>query len=81
MKGWQTVAMAVLALAMYSEAATANSIAWHVVENLSTRTCYRVTELPIGDDWRDLGTFNTFREAGAFECRNRAICQRSAIFN
>jgi hypothetical protein len=81
MKGWQTVAMAVLALAMYSEAATANSIAWHVVENLSTRTCYRVTELPTGEDWRDLGSFNTFRQAGTFLWRNRSICQRSPIFN
>lgn len=54
---------------------------WHVVENLRTRACYRVTEFRPMAGWRDLGTFNTFRTAGRFVWSHRDRCKSSPVFN
>jgi hypothetical protein len=54
---------------------------WHVVENLRTQACYRVTEFRPMAGWRDLGTFNTFRTAGRFVWSHRDRCKSSPVFN
>ena len=54
---------------------------WHVVENLRTETCYRVTGFSPTPGWRDLGKFNTFRTAGRFVWSHRDICRSSPVFN
>jgi hypothetical protein len=53
---------------------------WHVVENLQTQACYRVTDFHPTEGWRDFGTFNTFRMAGAFVWSHRDICRSSPVF-
>ena len=53
---------------------------WHVVENLRTETCYRVTEFNPMPGWRDLGRFNTFRTAGRFVWSHRDRCKSSPVF-
>ena len=53
---------------------------WHVVENLRTGTCYRVTDFEPMRGWRDLGEFNTFRTAGRFVWSHRSICRSSPVF-
>ena len=54
---------------------------WHVVENLRTRACYRVTDFSPAPGWRDLGKFNSFRSAGRFVWSRRDICRSSPVFN
>jgi hypothetical protein len=54
---------------------------WHVVENMRTGACYRVTDFSPTAGWRDLGTFNTFRTAGRFVWSHRDICRSSPVFN
>ena len=53
---------------------------WHVVQDLSTATCYRVHGMEPRDGWRDFGEFNTFRMAGAWTWRHRDICRSSPVF-
>ena len=53
---------------------------WHVVENLSTQTCYRVTSFTPAPGWRDFGTFNSFRTAGRFVWSHRDVCKSSPVF-
>jgi len=54
---------------------------WHVVENLRTGTCYRVTDFHPTQGWRDLGLFNSFRTAGRFVWSHRDVCRSSPVFN
>lgn len=54
---------------------------WHVVENMRTGACYRVTDFSPTPGWRDLGTFNTFRTAGRFVWSHRDVCRSSPVFN
>lgn len=54
---------------------------WLVVEDLTTQSCYRMTELPDGKNWRQLGDFNTFRQAGMWIWEHRGgVCQSSPVF-
>jgi hypothetical protein len=54
---------------------------WLVVEDVATQTCYRMTELPDGKTWRQLGDFNTFRQAGMWIWEHRGgVCQSSPVF-
>jgi len=53
---------------------------WHVVENLSARTCYRVAGFSPAPGWIDFGRFDTFRMAGAWVWRHRDICRHSPVF-
>ena len=54
---------------------------WLVVEDLATQSCYRMTELPDGKNWRQLGDFNTFRQAGMWIWQHRGgVCQTSPVF-
>jgi hypothetical protein len=53
---------------------------WHVVEDVSSQACYRVTDFSPTPGWRDFGRFNTFRMAGAWVWRHRDICRRSPVF-
>jgi hypothetical protein len=69
------VAAAFLALAPAAGADTLFFPLWHVVQPQDSNACYRVTVLPAGDSWRDLGTFNTFRQAGMWEWGHRAVCR------
>jgi hypothetical protein len=68
------MAVAFLALAPAADAQTLFFPLWHVVQPQNSAACYRVTVLPAGEGWRDLGTFNTFRQAGRWEWSHRAIC-------
>jgi hypothetical protein len=54
---------------------------WLVVEDLNTQTCYRMTEMPDGGNWRQLGIFNTFRQAGMWTWEHRDICLHSPVFS
>lgn len=54
---------------------------WLVVENLDTQTCYRMTQMPDGKNWQQLGVFNTFRQAGMWTWEHRDICRHSPVFN
>lgn len=54
---------------------------WHVVENLGTRACYRVTDFAPTPGWRDLGRFNSFRSAGRFVWSHRNVCRSSPVFS
>jgi len=65
-----------------SAPAVAYSGRWLVVEDLNTQTCYRMTEMPDGTNWRQLGDFNTFRQAGMWIWEHRdGICQNSPVFS
>jgi hypothetical protein len=75
---WLTL---VVALVLTAGAARAYGGQWLVVEDLDTQTCYRVTQMPSGDNWLRLGAFNTFRQAGMWTWEHRATCRRSPIFN
>ena len=54
---------------------------WHVVENLATQTCYRVTSFTPVPGWRDFGIFNSFRTAGRFVWSHRDVCKASPVFD
>ena len=55
---------------------------WLVVENLDTATCYRMTATPGGPNWRRLGIFNTFRQAGQWTWEHRGgACRYSPVFS
>jgi hypothetical protein len=54
---------------------------WLVVEDIATGTCYRLTQKPGGDNWRRLGSFNTFRQAGQWTWAHRdGVCRHSPVF-
>jgi hypothetical protein len=53
---------------------------WHVVEDLSTQSCFRVPYFAPQNGWRDFGRFNTFRMAGAWVWRHRNVCIYSPVF-
>jgi hypothetical protein len=62
--------------------ADAYSGRWLVVEDISSQTCYRMTEMPDGANWRQLGDFNTFRQAGMWIWEHRGgVCQSSPVFS
>jgi hypothetical protein len=73
----------VIALALTLAApALAYSGRWLVVEDLQTQTCYRMTQLPDGKNWQQLGEFNTFRQAGMWIWEHRGgVCQLSPVFS
>ena len=55
---------------------------WHVVENMRTQTCYRVSDFSPMPGWRDLGRFDSFRSAGRFVWSHRAsTCRSSPVFD
>jgi len=54
---------------------------WHVVENMRTGACYRVTDFSPAKGWRDLGRFNSFRTAGRFVWSHRDLCRSSPVFD
>lgn len=61
--------------------AQAYSGRWPVVVNLDTATCYRITAMPDGPNWRQLGIFNTFRQAGRWTWEHRGgVCRYSPVF-
>ena len=65
-----------------SGAADAHSDRWLVVEDLNTQTCFRMTEMPDGANWRQLGDFDTFRQAGMWIWEHRSdTCQNSPVFS
>ena len=69
-------------VALTAASANAYSGHWLVVEALDTQTCYRMTELPGGTNWRQLGEFNTFRQAGMWIWEHRSgVCQKSPVFS
>jgi hypothetical protein len=76
--------LAALACLVLSASAFGPSFAydgrWHVVENLQTQACYRVTDFHPTEGWRDFGIFNTFRMAGTFVWSHRDICRSSPVF-
>jgi hypothetical protein len=54
---------------------------WLVVEDTNTQTCYRMTQMPAGQNWVKLGEFNTFRQAGMWTWEHRStICPHSPVF-
>jgi hypothetical protein len=69
------VAASLLALAPAAGAAPLFFPRWHVVQPQDSNTCYRMTVLPAGEGWRDLGTFDTFRQAGLWEWGHRDACR------
>lgn len=71
---------AILVMLALSGPASAYAGPWHVVENLSTQTCYRVHATAPREGWRDFGMFSTFRRAGTWIWRHRAICRASPVF-
>jgi hypothetical protein len=74
----KAVGAGLISVALLASAAGAQTLffpLWHVVQPRDGNACYRVTVLPGGEGWRDLGTFNTFRNAGRWEWGHRAICQ------
>jgi hypothetical protein len=55
---------------------------WLVVENVDTGTCYRMTAMPGGANWRRLAVFNTFRQAGRWTWEHRGgVCRNSPVFS
>ncbi len=74
------IAAIILAAGLAASSALAYSGSWHVVENLDSQTCYRVTHFAPTKGWRDFGRFNTFREAGFFIWSHRSICRYSPVF-
>ena len=76
------VTLVALAFVFWSApAANAFDQRWYVTEDLNTHTCYRVTSPSDENNWRTLGVFNTFREAGMWAWGHRNICERSPIFS
>ena len=78
------IAILILVAAALTASGTANAYSgrWLVVEDVSTQTCYRMTEMPEGANWRLLGGFNTFRQAGMWIWEHRnGVCQSSPVFN
>jgi hypothetical protein len=59
----------------------AYSSQWLVVEDLGTHICYRMTQMPEGNNWLRLGAFSTFRQAGMWTWEHRVTCKRSPVFN
>jgi hypothetical protein len=53
---------------------------WHVVEDLGSKTCYRVHEMAPRNGWKDFGELNTFRMAGAWIWNHRDTCRSSPVF-
>jgi len=54
---------------------------WLVVENRDTGVCYRLTQMPDGPNWVQLGIFNTFRDAGRWTWEHRgAPCRASPVY-
>lgn len=78
---WMVLAAALIGAGSAIAPAIAYEGRWLVVENLETRTCYRMTGLPDGKSWRRLGVFNTFREAGMWTWEHRGICRSSPVFS
>jgi hypothetical protein len=73
--------LVIVLLALAAPAGAADSASWLVVENLDTQTCYRMTDMPAGANWRRLGQFNTFREAGTWIWEHRgSLCPKSPVF-
>ena len=62
------------------EVAYAYSGRWYVSEDLASHTCYRLTSPKDGENWRMLGVFNSFREAGTWTWEHRDVCERSPVF-
>ena len=74
--------LVVLAGLVMAGSAAAYSGHWLVVEAVDTQTCYRMTEFPEGKNWRQLGEFNTFRQAGMWIWEHRdGLCQDSPVFH
>ena len=74
--------MVMIAALLLAPPAKAYSGSWLVVLNTDTGTCYRMTAAPAGKNWRQLGVFNTFREAGTFTWEHRGgVCRSSPVFN
>jgi len=78
----------IAALIVVGQVLTAGGVAsayggrWLVVEDLTDQTCYRMTELPDGKNWRQLGDFNTFRQAGMWIWEHRGgLCHSSPVFS
>ena len=84
MSGYRFQILAALACLILSASALSPSFAyggsWHVVENVSTQSCFRVPYFAPARGWRDFGRFNTFRMAGAWVWRHRDICLYSPVF-
>ena len=75
------IASSVVIIAALAGPAAAYSGHWLVVEAVDSQTCYRMTELPDGTNWRQLGEFNTFRQAGQWIWEHRTgLCQNSPVF-
>ncbi len=73
--------LAIVAALTAADPAIAYDGRWLVVEDLSTQACYRMTEIPDGNHWRQLGDFNTFRQAGMWIWEHRGrVCQSSPVF-
>jgi len=71
----------VIALLLTAPAGAYNG-RWLVVEDLNTATCYRLTQMPDGNNWRSLGIFNTFRQAGRWTWAHRGgVCRHSPVFS
>ena len=78
-KGSAAVIAAMLLMALPAHAYSGR---WLVVENLDTATCYRMTAMPDGPNWRRLGIFNTFRQAGRWTWEHRGgVCRYSPVFS
>jgi hypothetical protein len=75
------IAAIILAASLAALPALAYSGKWHVVENLRSQTCYRVTRFTPTKGWHDFGRFNTFRQAGFFIWSHRSICRYSPVFD
>ncbi len=56
------IAAIVFAAGLAASPVLANSGSWHVVENLDSQSCYRITHVTPTKGGRDFGRFNTFRE-------------------
>ena len=75
------IASALLITAALAAPATAYSGRWLVVMDRDTGTCYRLTQMPDGKNWVQLGIFNTFRAAGQWTWEHRGeICRSSPVF-
>jgi hypothetical protein len=73
--------LVIVPLALAAPASAAGAASWLVVENLDTQTCYRMTDMPSGANWRRLAQLNTFRAAGTWIWEHRGSqCPKSPIF-
>jgi hypothetical protein len=76
------MALSLVIVAALVGPAVAYSGHWLVVEAVDSQTCYRMTEIPDGNNWRQLGEFNTFRQAGQWIWEHRSgLCQNSPVFS